>query len=94
MINFRSHAIQSIKHLSFFSIHSLANLTKELKESPDGYDQNRLKSSIIDVIRAYTFFDEQDPSNDWSPLHWSDLEKKIVNKYKDKIPSVMRQVHV
>ena len=73
----------------------MANLTKEIKESPDHeYDQDQLKSSIMDVIRAYTFFDEQDPSNDWSPLHWTDLEKQIVNKYKDKIPSVMRQVHV
>ena len=72
-------------------MYSLADLTKELKARGE-YDQDQLKSSIIDVIRAYTFFDEQDPSNDWSPLGWTDLEKQIVNKHKDKIPSVMRQV--
>ena len=51
-----------------------------------------LKQTVIDIIRAYTFFDETHPSDDLSLLHWSDFEKQIVNDYADKIPSVMRQV--
>ena len=61
-----------------------------IKENPDSFDET--KSSLIDIIRAYTFFDETDPSNEWSPLNWTESEKKILGDHADKIPSVMRQV--
>ena len=51
-----------------------------------------LKNAVVDVIRAYTFFQETDESIVWSPINWSDFEKSFVNAYADQIPSIMRQV--
>ena len=68
----------------------MADISKSIKENPDSF--NETKSSVIDIIRAYTFFDETDPSNEWSPLNWTEAEQDILRNHSDKIPSVMRQV--
>ena len=68
----------------------LADISKSIIENPDSF--NETKSSVIDIIRAYTFFDETDPSNEWSPLTWTEAEKTILGNHSHNIPSIMRQV--
>ena len=67
----------------------MADLFKEVNGT---YNDTQIRNSVKEVVETYTFFDDaSDKMKLWSGPE-ATLQRLIIDKYTDEIPSLMREV--
>ena len=68
----------------------MAELFKEVNGT---YNDTQIRNSVKEVVETYTFFDDaSDKMKQWSGPE-ATLQRLIIDKYTDEIPSIMREVN-